>query len=72
MKALHMTRNVGNVDRMLRIIAGLAILSLVFFIDSSLRWWGLIGLVLLVTGLTRRCPAYSLFGIDSCGARRQA
>lgn len=55
--------NVGGTDRVLRIVVGLALLSLVFVGPKTL--WGLIGLIPLVTGLTRRCPAYSPFGIST-------
>lgn len=59
--------NVGNVDRALRIIVGLALLSLVFIGPKTL--WGLIGIVPIITGLTRRCPAYSPFGISTCARK---
>lgn len=61
-----MEQNVGGVDRILRIVAGLALLSLVFLLDGSNRWWGLVGLVPLGTGLLRWCPAYLPFGIKTC------
>jgi DUF2892 family protein len=64
-----MTVNVGNVDRLLRIIVGLAVLSLLFILEGNARWWGLIGLVPLVTGLARSCPAYSILGLNTCGTK---
>lgn len=64
-----MPRNVGGIDRMLRIVVGLALLSLVFVIDGPARWWGLVGLVALLTGLARTCPLYSLVGISTCPLR---
>ena len=48
-----MTANVGGIDRAVRIVAGLAILSLFFALDSSNRWWALAGFVPLVTGVVR-------------------
>lgn len=59
--------NVGTWDRALRIIVGLALLSLVFIGPKTL--WGLIGIVPIITGLTRRCPAYSPFGISTCSRK---
>lgn len=59
--------NVGNVDRALRIIVGLGLLSLVFIGPKTM--WGLIGIVPIITGLTRRCPAYSPFGISTCARK---
>ena len=62
-----MKPNVGNTDRIIRIIVGVALLSAVFLVDSNARWLGLIGLVPLATGLIRWCPAYALLGTDTCG-----
>ena len=63
-----MTRNVGSIDRGLRIAVGLALLALGAF--GPLGWWGLIGLVPLATGLMSSCPAYSLLGVKTCEAAR--
>jgi len=61
-----MQRNEGTIDRAMRIIAGLGILSLVFVGPQTP--WGWIGLVPLVTGLVGVCPVYSLLGIRTCPA----
>lgn len=61
-----MNCNVGGLDRMLRIAAGVVILALGAF--GPLGWWGLVGLVPLATGLVRFCPAYTLLGIRTCAA----
>jgi hypothetical protein len=61
-----MKANVGGIDKVLRIVAGLAILSLVFILEGSARWWGLVGLVPLLSGLTGWCPLYAPFGIKTC------
>ena len=61
-----MEANVGGVDRGVRIVAGLVLLSLVFVLEGNARWWGLIGVVPLATGLLRWCPAYLPFGIRTC------
>lgn len=58
-----MTRNVGGLDRTIRIVAGLVLLALSF---GPLGWWGLIGVVPLATGLVRWCPAYAPFGLNTC------
>jgi Protein of unknown function (DUF2892) len=62
-----MTRNEGQIDRMLRIIAGLALLYLA--ITGQYTPWTWIGVVPLLTGLIGWCPAYSLLGINTCKAR---
>lgn len=59
-----MTRNEGNVERVLRIILGLVLLSLVFVGPQTP--WGWIGIVPLATGLIGWCPLYSIFGISTC------
>lgn len=63
--------NVGTIDRIVRIVIGLALLAGFFLnTDASLRWLYLIGIVPLVTGLFSTCPLYSLFGISTCPTRR--
>jgi hypothetical protein len=59
-----MFKNVGKVDRVVRIVAGLGILSLAFIGPQTP--WGYIGLVPLVTGLIGWCPAYVPLGIKTC------
>ena len=63
-----MQRNEGTIDRALRIIAGLGILSLVFVGPQTP--WGWLGLVPLVTGLVGVCPVYSVLGIRTCPTPR--
>lgn len=60
-----MNINVGGLDRTIRIIAGIVLLSLIVLIDSPWRWLGLLGLLPLITGLTRRCPGYSILGVNT-------
>ncbi len=55
-------KNVGSIDRVIRIIAGVAILGAGYYFKN---WWGAIGIVPLVTALLGWCPAYSLFGINT-------
>ncbi len=61
-----MSSNVGGVDRVLRFLIGLAVLSAIYWYPGEARWFGLIGLVPLTTALFRFCPLYSIFGISSC------
>lgn len=65
-----MTANVGGIDRTLRIVVGLALLSLVFVGPQTL--WGLVGLVPLGTALIGYCPAYTIFGLSTCPAKSAA
>ncbi|WGJ15525.1 DUF2892 domain-containing protein [Methylocapsa sp. D3K7] len=66
-----MTENVGTIDRAIRIVIGLALLSMLIFAGSEWKWLGLIGLVPLITALAGRCPAYSVMGIKTCAKSRQ-
>lgn len=65
-----MQPNVGNLDRIARIIIGLILLSLPLWLDSPWRWLGLIGIMPLFTGLAGRCPGYRLFGLSTCPMRK--
>jgi len=56
--------NVGGIDKTLRIIIGLAILSLTVVGPKTL--WGLVGLVPLLTGMFGFCPLYPLIGVNTC------
>jgi hypothetical protein len=64
-----MMNNVGGVDRGLRIVLGLVLLSFLFLLEGNARWFGLIGLVPLATALLGWCPAYTLLGINTCPRR---
>ena len=59
-----MSKNEGNVDRVLRVILGLVLLSLVFLGPKTA--WGYIGIIPLATGLVGICPIYSILGIRTC------
>lgn len=66
-----MRSNVGGIDKVVRIGVGLAALGAIFVLPESYRWWGLVGLVPLATGLMGWCPAYPLLGLNSCPATRR-
>ena len=63
-----MTFNVGGIDRILRVVVGLILISLVFVGPKTM--WGWIGVVPLVTGLFRFCPAYTLLGLNTCPMKK--
>lgn len=62
-----MTRNVGSIDRTVRILAGLGLIAIVFVGPQTP--WGWLGVVPLATGLLGWCPPYSVFGINTCGRK---
>lgn len=59
-------KNVGRIDKVIRIIIGLSLLSLLYFMDGNLKYLGLIGLVPILTATVSYCPLYSIFGIKTC------
>ena len=65
-----MTKNEGNIDRILRIVAGLALLAGFFLTNASYSWLYLVGLVPLATGLLGWCAIYSLLGVSTCPMKR--
>ena len=59
-----MTKNVGGIDRILRIIVGVALIGLT--VTGVIGVWGWIGVVPLATAAIGWCPAYLPFGIKTC------
>ena len=60
-----MKANVGTIDSVLRILAGVVLIALT--LAGTIGLWGWIGLVPLATGVFRFCPLYPLLGINTCG-----
>lgn len=56
--------NVGGIDRIARILAGLVLLALT--LTGTVGAWGWIGLVPLATGLLSTCPLYAMLGVNTC------
>ncbi len=66
-----MTKNVGSVDRVLRVILGLSLLGWALLGPASnYSWLGFIGIVPLLTAAISWCPLYALLGINTCPAKR--
>lgn len=65
-----MTQNVGGIDRILRIIVGLVLISLVFV--GPMTPWGWLGLIPLGTALLGWCPPYALLGLSTCPRKDKA
>ena len=59
-----MSRNVGSIDRILRIVAGLALIALAA--TGTIGAWGYVGVVPLLTAFIGFCPAYTLLGLNTC------
>lgn len=62
-----MKTNIGSTDRIVRIVAGVVLIALVFVGPQTA--WGWVGLVPIFTALIGYCPAYSLLGIKTCKTR---
>lgn len=72
-----MAKNVGGFDRILRVVAGVALLAWAFvpnLMDGTgatpINMWGLVGIVPLFTALIGWCPAYLPFGLSSCKIKK--
>ncbi len=64
-------KNEGNIDRILRVIVGAALLIAYFMLpDASYRTWLLLGIIPLVTGLIGSCPIYSILGLNTCPMKK--
>ena len=59
-----MKTNIGSIDRIIRFVIGFALLSGGLVLHS---WWGLVGLMPILTAVVRFCPAYLPFGINTGG-----
>ena len=59
-----MKANVGTIDRVLRVVAGVVLIGLAA--SGTVGMWGYIGVVPLLTGLFRFCPLYPLIGMNTC------
>ncbi len=60
-----MKKNEGKTDRIIRVVLGLAFLSLFFILDGNWRWISLLGVIVLITGVTGICLIYLPFKIDT-------
>jgi Protein of unknown function (DUF2892) len=65
-----MAANVGGIDRTLRIVVGILLLSLFFVLEGNARYWALVGLVPLFTGVFQTCPLYSVIGVNTCPMKK--
>jgi hypothetical protein len=63
-----MTKNIGDVERIIRIVLGIGILALAFVGPQSP--WAYLGILPVLTGLVGWCPPYALFGISTCKAAK--
>jgi len=62
--------NIHHIERVLRVVIGMFVLSLAFWGPASA--WAYLGLIPLVTGLAGYCPPYALLGINTCKSKTNA
>ncbi len=67
-----MTPNVGSIDKILRIVVGIALIAFALLAPATVSWkWiGWIGIVPILTAIVGFCPAYTLLGINTCPMKR--
>jgi len=58
-------KNVGKTDKVIRIIIGILLLSMFFFLEGNVRYYSLIGIVPLYTGFSGTCKLYEILGINT-------
>ncbi len=62
-----MEKNVGHpIDKAIRIVIGIVLLSLIFILQGDIRWVGLIGIIPIVTAAIGWCPGWVVLGINTC------
>ncbi|WP_416189397.1 DUF2892 domain-containing protein [Neisseria sp. CCUG17229] len=59
-----MKRNVGGIDRAIRIIVGLALI--IAAATGAIGWWGWLGVLVLASGVFSFCGLYTLLGVNTC------
>ncbi len=64
-----MKKNVGTIDRSLRVVVGAALIAWALFGASEYAWAGWIGVLPLLTAVMGWCPPYSLLGINTCSTK---
>jgi len=63
-EVVNVKANLGTADRIIRVILGILIILVVRLVFHS--WWGLLGIILILTAVIRWCPIYRIFGISTC------
>lgn len=63
-----MNSNVGGIDRVVRVVAGVMLIALTLM--GTIGVWGWVGIVPIVTGALGFCPLYTVLGFSTCPAKR--
>ncbi|RNB68256.1 YgaP family membrane protein [Brevibacillus panacihumi] len=62
-------KNVGLLDRIIRLISGIALLSMLVFVNGTWKYVGLLGIPLILTGVLGMCLVYRILGVHTCSAK---
>lgn len=65
-----MVNNVGTIDKVVRVVIGIILLSLLFFLNGNIRFIGLIGIIPIAVAIFGYCPLYTLLGINTCPMKK--
>lgn len=60
-----MKTNIGSTDKIIRYIIGIILLSMLFFVSGNAKYWGLLGLIPIITAAIGFCPLYTILGINT-------
>lgn len=66
-----MKQNIGTVDKVIRLILGIVLMSLYFLLDGGLKYISILGIILILTAFINYCPLYTLFGINTCSTKKE-
>lgn len=64
-----MTANIGNTEKVIRMIAAVVLFSMWFYLEGNMRYIAFIGIIPLVTSLVSWCPLWTVFGINTCSKK---
>lgn len=59
-------KNLGKFDKIIRLIVGIGLLSLLFVMNGNIKFLGFVGLIPIISAVVGVCPLYSIFGIKTC------
>jgi len=64
-------KNIGKIDKIIRVILGIVVMSLYFILEGNLKYIGCLGILPIATVLTGSCPLYYLFKINTCSSKEK-
>lgn len=64
-----MMKNVGVLDRIIRLISGMALLSMLVLVNGTWKYVGLLGIPLILTGMLGMCLVYRILGVRTCSSK---